>query len=190
MRNRGRCERYCLKIGNLWIKFQTPAKDQDSHEFDSRKLRGQNFASALASCLSVLDHRNLGKRLVLGWIDGLSIFIAVFIIVTVSSANNYAKEKQFQKLVAKSKEDHVPVFRGREGTTTTINTDDLVVGDVIKLESGSRIPADCIAIEGTDLATDESAMTGEPDQVEKSVVNAKNVHTTPNPFLLANTLIV
>lgn len=126
----------------------------------------------------------------MGWIDGLSIFIAVFIIVTVSSANNYAKEKQFQKLVAKSKEDHVPVFRGRDGTTITINTDDLVVGDVIKLESGSRIPADCIAIEGTDLATDESAMTGEPDQVEKSVVTAKNVHTTPNPFLLANTLIV
>jgi len=59
--------------------------------------------------------------------------------------------------VAKSKEDVVPVYRGREGATQTINTDDLVVGDIIKLETGARIPADCIVIEGTDLACDESA---------------------------------
>jgi Ca2+ transporting ATPase len=30
-----------------------------------------------------------------GWIEGLSIFIAVFIIVTVTAGNNYIKEKQF-----------------------------------------------------------------------------------------------
>jgi len=92
--------------------------------------------------------------------------------------------------VAKSKEDVVPVFRGREGATQTINTDDLVVGDIIKLESGARIPADCIALEATDMAADESAMTGEPEQVEKSSVNQSNVHHHPNPFLLANTLIL
>lgn len=34
-----------------------------------------------------------------------------------------------------------------------------------------KIPADCILIEGTDIATDESAMTGEPEQVEKASVN-------------------
>jgi len=39
----------------------------------------------------------------------------------------------------------------------------LVVGDVIKIESGMKIPADCVLIDGTDIATDESAMTGEPE---------------------------
>ena len=55
------------------------------------------------------------------------------------------------------------MFRGNEGLTQTISTNDLLVGDIIKLESGMRIPADCIVIEGTDLASDESAMTGEPE---------------------------
>lgn len=47
--------------------------------------------------------------------------------------------------------------------TQTLLNYDLVVGDVIKLEQGMRIPADCVLIEGTDIATDESAMTGEPE---------------------------
>jgi magnesium-transporting ATPase (P-type) len=37
-----------------------------------------------------------------------------------------------------------------------------------------KIPADCILIEGTDVSTDESAMTGEPEQVEKHPVNENN----------------
>jgi magnesium-transporting ATPase (P-type) len=39
----------------------------------------------------------------------------------------------------------------------------LVVGDVIKLEQGMRIPADSILLEGTDIAADESGLTGEPE---------------------------
>ena len=37
-----------------------------------------------------------------------------------------------------------------------------------------RIPADCVIIDGTDLASDESAMTGEPEQVDKSAVTSAN----------------
>jgi len=57
----------------------------------------------------------------------------------------------------------VATYRGRTGLTQTISDQELVVGDIIKLETGMRIPADCVIIEGTDLATDESAMTGEPE---------------------------
>jgi Ca2+-transporting ATPase len=62
----------------------------------------------------------------------------------------------------------LPVFRGNEGLTQTLSVNDLVVGDLIKIEAGGRVPADCVLIEGTDFATDESTMTGEPEQVEKS----------------------
>ena len=82
------------------------------------------------------------------------------------------------------------MFRGGEGETITISTNDLVVGDIIKLESGMRIPGDCILLEGTDIATDESAMTGEPEQVEKSTVTDQNYVHNPCPFLLGKTLIV
>jgi len=52
-----------------------------------------------------------------------------------------------------------------------------------------RIPCDCILIEGTDIATDESAMTGEPEQVEKAPVNEATFVHNPNPFLLGKTLV-
>jgi magnesium-transporting ATPase (P-type) len=53
-----------------------------------------------------------------------------------------------------------------------------------------RVPGDCILIDGTDVATDESSMTGEPEQVEKAAVNAENYMYNPNPFMLAKTLVV
>lgn len=81
------------------------------------------------------------------------------------------------------------MFRGREGLTQTLHNQELVVGDIIKIESGMRVPADCILIEGTDVSTDESAMTGEPEQVDKAPVTESNYETNPNPFLLAKTLV-
>ena len=71
-----------------------------------------------------------------GWIEGFSIFMACVIIVVVTSGNNYVKEKQFQQLVAKASEDYVAVYRGTEGETQTIRVEKLVVGDIIKLETG------------------------------------------------------
>ena len=66
---------------------------------------------------------------------------------------------------------------------------ELVVGDLIKLESGMRVPADCILVESIDFATDESGLTGEPEQVEKSAVTEDNYLYNPNPFLFAKTLV-
>jgi magnesium-transporting ATPase (P-type) len=91
--------------------------------------------------------------------------------------------------VSKASEDYIPVYRGGEGLTKTIINSDLVVGDVYKIEAGMRIPADSILVEGTDIATDESAMTGEPEQVEKTAVNEFNYQYNPNPFLIGNTLV-
>lgn len=76
--------------------------------------------------------------------------------------------------MSRAAEDWAATFRGRDGSTHTISVQELVVGDVIKVEGGMKIPADLILLEGTDIAADESAMTGEPDQVEKSGVNEKN----------------
>jgi magnesium-transporting ATPase (P-type) len=52
-----------------------------------------------------------------------------------------------------------------------------------------RIPADCVLISGTDIACDESAMTGEPEQVEKAALTADNVEHNAIPFLIAKTLV-
>jgi P-type Ca2+ transporter type 2B len=52
-----------------------------------------------------------------------------------------------------------------------------------------RIPADCVLISGTDIACDESAMTGEPDASEKTGLDEHSYSLNPNPFLLAKTLV-
>ena len=65
--------------------------------------------------------------------------------------------------MTKAAEADVAVYRGGEGDTRTISIDHLLVGDIIQIMAGMSIPADCILVEGTDVACDESAMTGEPD---------------------------
>lgn len=124
-----------------------------------------------------------------GWIDGAAIYGAVAIIVAIGAGNNWSKEKQFQKLVSKAAIDYVACYRGTEGLTQTVPVSELVTGDVIKIEQGMRIPADCILLEGIDVSTDESAMTGEPDQMEKNGVTAANYEHNVDPFLLGKTLV-
>lgn len=46
----------------------------------------------------------------------------------------------------------------------------MLVGDIVTIENGMPIPADCYLIEGTDVETDESAMTGETDPVKKAIL--------------------
>jgi len=74
--------------------------------------------------------------------------------------------------------------------TKTIPVSELVVGDVIKIEQGMRIPADCLLLEGIDVSTDEAALTGEPEHMEKHHVTESNYESNPDPFLLGKTLVV
>jgi Ca2+-transporting ATPase len=44
-----------------------------------------------------------------------------------------------------------------------VSSEDLVVGDLIVIESGKTIPADCILVQATDMSVNESALTGETE---------------------------
>jgi P-type E1-E2 ATPase len=83
-----------------------------------------------------------------GWVPGVSIYIAIFIIVTITSANDWVKDKLFVNLQSRIKDEDIAVIRGKYGATQSVNVFKLVVGDIVLLETGSRIPADCILIEG------------------------------------------
>lgn len=69
----------------------------------------------------------------------------------------------------------------------TKSTTELVVGDIIKLEKGKEIPADCMMISGNDLTCNESSLTGEPLDLVKKPLD--DCHEKVTPFLLAKTLI-
>lgn len=125
-----------------------------------------------------------------GTIQGISIYIAIFIIVAITSLNDWIKDKNFVRLQSELKNEQIAVIRGKHGATQTVNIYDLQVGDVILLETGCRIPADSLLIEGVDVKVDESYYY--PDHrsaVTKTVANESNYYSNPDPFLLSNTLV-
>ncbi|CEJ04353.1 Putative Calcium-translocating P-type ATPase, PMCA-type [Rhizopus microsporus] len=99
------------------------------------------------------------------WVEGVAIIVAIVIVVTVGSVNDFQKEKQFRKLNAK-KEDRT-VKATRDSKTVFISIYDIQVGDVLHLEPGDIVAADGIFIEGHNVRCDESAATGESDAVRK-----------------------
>ena len=107
------------------------------------------------------------KEGVSGLIEGFSIVIALIIITIVNSANNYASEIKLRDLMLANDVAQVAVFRDGPNPQT-IDTKQLVVGDVYLVEAGSEVPADCILLEGSDVQCDESMLTGESNYLQKT----------------------
>eukprot|EP00163_Fabomonas_tropica_P010515 TRINITY_DN2067_c0_g1_i3.p1 TRINITY_DN2067_c0_g1~~TRINITY_DN2067_c0_g1_i3.p1 ORF type:complete len:955 (-),score=339.67 TRINITY_DN2067_c0_g1_i3:292-3156(-) len=99
------------------------------------------------------------------WIEGAAILVAVLLVTTVTAINDWSKEKQFRKLDDKNKAYNTVI---RDGQMTEIVVDDILVGDIVVIKTGDFVPADGLFLEGNNLLCDESAMTGESDQVPKS----------------------
>jgi P-type Ca2+ transporter type 2C len=102
-----------------------------------------------------------------GWIEGGAILIAVFLVASVTAFNDYTKELQFRALEHSSQGDErCSVIR--DGEIERINPKDLVVGDLILLQAGDAIPADSIVCDNNIVKANESALTGESDDLNKS----------------------
>jgi P-type Ca2+ transporter type 2C len=102
-----------------------------------------------------------------GWIEGGAILIAVFLVASVTAFNDYTKELQFRALEKSSQGDErCSVIR--DSQIERINPKDLVVGDLILLQAGDAIPADCIICDNNVIKCNESALTGESDDLGKS----------------------
>lgn len=98
------------------------------------------------------------------WVEGVAIIAAVVIVVVVGAANDYQKERQFAKLNSKKEDREVIVVR--DGSRNMVSIYDLLVGDIINLETGDVVPADSVMING-DVECDESALTGESNTIKK-----------------------
>ncbi|XP_074379779.1 putative calcium-transporting ATPase 13, plasma membrane-type [Apium graveolens] len=114
-----------------------------------------------------------------GWYDGGSIFVAVFLVISVSAISDFRQSRQFDKLSKVSNNIQVEVVR--KGRRHQISVFDIVVGDVICLKIGDQVPADGVFVEGHSLQIDEASMTGESDHVE--------VNLDKNPFLISGTKV-
>ncbi len=100
-----------------------------------------------------------------GWIEGVAILAAVLIVSFVAASNDYNKDQKFRALNAIK--DDILVKVTRDGKRSQVSTRKLLVGDLVHLEAGDKIPADGILIQGDDVTSNESSLTGESDEVRK-----------------------
>ena len=98
--------------------------------------------------------------------DTYVILIIVVLNAVLGFVQEYRAEKAVEALM-KMVAPQVLVMRG--GRESSIDSKDLVPGDVVLLEAGSRIPADSRLLEVANLQVDEAALTGESRPVTKSL---------------------
>ncbi|KAI0558341.1 Cation-transporting P-type ATPase [Gracilaria domingensis] len=102
-----------------------------------------------------------------GYLEGIAIVLVVCIVVMVQALIDRQKEKKFRQL--NSVKDNYAVQVLRASTTTSVDAENILVGDVIKISAGDKLPADAILLRGSALKTNESAMTGEPIDIHKTL---------------------
>lgn len=130
--------------------------------------------ATLSLCFGVTRH---GPR---GWSDGASIFVAVFLVITVTTLSNLWPRRQFFTLW--KARDNFSVFVIRNGQRKYISVFEAVVGDVICLKTGDQVPADGLFIDGNSLQVDESSITRGMESVE--------IDESCNPFFLSGTKVI
>lgn len=96
--------------------------------------------------------------------------ITIFIIIVINAILGFIQEFKTERSLEALSELAAPTAKVyRDGKVIVIKARELVIGDVIEIESGDRIPADCVIVGGDGVQSDESILTGESVPVEKRV---------------------
>jgi len=125
-------------------------------------ILAEQFTSLLVILLVVAA---FVSGVVLGeWVDGSVILVVVILNAALGFSQEFRAEKAMAAL-KKLTRNTVRVRRG--GATREVKSDQLVPGDVVFLESGNLIAADCRLLEAADLRVEEAPLTGESLPVTK-----------------------
>jgi magnesium-transporting ATPase (P-type) len=174
------------------------------YSFGKNEKPQPQFPGFLASVKEALDNVIFGALAVAalialltgtishGWdgmVEGISIYVGIIIIVSFTSVNDYFKDKNLVKLASDVKRDKIGVIRGKKGVTQTISIYQLVVGDIILIEPGCMIPADCLLINGEGILINETRYSEDRAGKRKTAAYEENISQYPDPFLMSNTFV-
>lgn len=159
----------------------------DSQVIESRRVNGENvltpvkrdplwkqflrgFKDPLIIILLVALALSVGIAIYEAYIDTdhsfkpffepVGIFAAIFLATGLSFWFEMKANKEFAVLNQVNDEEPVQVWR--KGAITQIPRKDIVVGDIVVVNTGDEIPADGTLLEATSMNVDESSLTGEP----------------------------
>lgn len=113
--------------------------------------------------------------------EGVGIIIAILLATTMAFYNEFQAKKEFE--ILNRVNDDIPVKVIRDGLLMTVPKKDLVVGDVVILETGEEVPADGELLEAVSFRVDESSITGESKPAKKiSRTEAENKPTEESTY--------
>lgn len=116
----------------------------------------------------------LAATLIAGLLGEFIDAIAIMFIVFINGFIGYFQEQKAENSLEKLKELSAPMANVlRNEAWEKISSRDVVVGDVVKVNSGDRIPADIRIVKSTSMETEESALTGESLPVSKHATGIK-----------------
>lgn len=110
------------------------------------------------------------------FVETIGIILAIFFATTVGFYFERDAARKFDVLTALDEEQPVKVLR--DGVVQQIARHDVVVGDVVIVETGDEIPADGELFDAVDLQVDESSLTGE------TLTTKESLNTNPEPHPL------
>ncbi len=117
------------------------------------------IAGVLSILISCYEYFGLGDGLTV-FFEPVGIFVAIMLATGLAFYFEYQADKEFAILNQVNDDEPVEVIRN--ANTTQIPRRDVVVGDIVLINTGEEIPADGELIEATLLHVDESTLTGEP----------------------------
>lgn len=138
---------------------QTPLWKQFLEKLRDPIIRILLIALLLSTCVSAYQI-HLGIAGTEALLEPAGIFVAIILATGIGFAFEISANRKFG--ILNQIEDRNPIKTIRNGQITEIPKKDIVVGDIVLLNTGDEIPADGILLESTSLQVNESSLTGEP----------------------------
>ena len=139
------------KKESLWLKFVK--------KFADPLVIILLVAGALSVCISCYEYWGLGEGPGV-FFEPLGIIIAIILATGLSFYFELKADREFA--ILNKVNDDEPVQLIRDGRPVQVPKKDVVVGDIVVLNTGNDIPADGRLLEAVSLNVDESTLTGEP----------------------------
>jgi cation-transporting P-type ATPase I len=140
-----------------------PERDGDSAEVGLIQAAAEELANPLTPALAM----GAGISASVGSVvDAMMIAGVLGVNALIGGVQRLGADRALRALADTSAS---PVQLRRAGTARRARADELIAGDVIELQAGDAVPADCRLLEAAGLEVDESGLTGESVPVDKSV---------------------
>lgn len=124
------------------------------------------------------------------WFEPVAVFVAIMIANGVSAVS---ESKQEGKASALREEEEAKETAKvlREGALQEVHVSELVVGDIVYLQAGGKVPADGLLVQGN-IKVDQAALNGETEEAKKTayIVGEYNTKDLLNPYYIYRGTVV